>query len=144
MNSFLKSLGARVGSPHKKIRKIVRGALSGSGATSAGPYTIYREEGQSEVVTLVFDSESAGHKYITAVAESGPVHFVAMPLTFIKLHREILRHLKHALGEEVVCTGGGYLEFEEDSVEAYGESQDFGEGDHRKAGELFTNVSQSL
>lgn len=81
------------------------------------------------------------HKYVEIVSETSLKIYSAMPLGIIKFHRDILACVQSTFeDEELYCLGGGYVDFSTDSATVYGESTQFGPGNHRLAQRAFESL----
>ena len=91
-------------------------------------------------VCVMWNPEAKGHKYIAALSPEQSF-IVAMPLTFIELHKNILKIIQDATSDpDVYCPGGGFLQLETGKLSAYSASQDFGAWDHDLADKAFGNI----
>lgn len=81
------------------------------------------------------------HKYVEIVSESSLYIYGALPIGVIQFHRDILACVQRCLGdEELYCMGGGYLDSSATTVDVYGESTQFGPGNHRAAKAAFDSL----
>jgi hypothetical protein len=91
-------------------------------------------------VCVMWNPEAKGHKYIAALTPEQSF-IVAMPLTFIELHKNILKIVQDAISNpDAYCPGGGFLQLEQGTLTTYSASQDFGAWDHELADKAFSSI----
>lgn len=97
---------------------------------------------QHYLVLLLWDTAAVGHKYVS-IEDSFNHYLVALPLSLIELHKEIVELLTQLTGhDKLECSGGGYLKFENERLIAYGSSQAFGDFNHAIAQQAFQSAFQ--
>lgn len=116
-------------------------ALRGETVTDIDRYQVYSDYTPDRTVVFIHDPRGQDkHKYI--IAEAGQhVYIVAAPMEWTAFHEYILRRVSEAAGEEATCYGGGYVDILDGGyLKVYGQSIDFGTGDHTKARDFFSEA----
>ncbi|NDC36712.1 MAG: hypothetical protein EBZ48_01525 [Proteobacteria bacterium] len=127
------------------LGKVLRGAAT-QVADIIGRYQVFADfTDKTESVVFVQDATGSPHKYIIASDSDGPngahTFLIAIPIQWTPMHADILTRLRAAVGEGYRCLGGGWIELQDKGqLLAYGESGQFGAGDHEQARKAFTRA----
>jgi hypothetical protein len=113
-------------------------ALQGIPSPTIGRFQVYSSYQDEQTVVLIHDpSGSNQHKYI--FGHVGDHTFVVgAPTSWTAYHWEILARISAATGTQATCSGGGYVGVVRGGeLKVWGESTDFGPGDHTTATKAF-------
>lgn len=112
--------------------------IRGEGGPPLVAYPVYCDYRPGVSVVLIDSGQP--QKYIVAVDPRGHHYIVSLPLEWFGYHRNILAQVRAAVSGKVRCIGGGWLILVKDSLHIYGESIDFGFGNHRVALRAFARA----
>ena len=112
--------------------------IRGQGGSPLVTYPVYCDYRPG--ITVVLIDSGQPQKYIVAVDSEAHHYIVSLPLEWFGYHRNILAQVRAAVSKKVRCVGGGWLILVSDVLHIYGESIDFGFGNHRVALKAFARA----